>query len=106
MKNPKPWWHKKWDKTFECHLYETAVITPKTHVSFNDMAKREIQEIIDFELKEQLAKYNLYANAQNQKLDNPLVSKQKIESLINHFAYEAKKMSEIKESLIKIKKSI
>ena len=99
----KDWWHKDWDNTFKIHLYETAVITPKTYRTFNDMAKEQIARIIEIELKEQIRRYNLYALAVNESMDQPHRSAHEIDKLIRHFQYKRERSGEIENELKKLK---
>lgn len=103
----KVWWHKKWDNRMKvAELEEFVVETPKYALRWNDIAKQTIQEIIDIELKEQLRKYNLYANAQNKVLDTPFEDEQNIQKLVNFFKNKSDKYIKIYNELQELKKVV
>jgi hypothetical protein len=105
--NKKPWWHKKWDNKIKiAQMNDFCIETPKYALRWNDIAKQTIQEIIDVELKEQLRKYNLYANAKNKTLDNPFEDEYNIEKLVKFFQYKSDRYIEIYKELQQLKKVV
>jgi hypothetical protein len=97
------WWEKQWDKTFKMFLHQETVVTPKFIKTLNDVAKEEIDFIVEKEKKNLTQNWNIYANANNRRLEKPHENKKEIEKLVKHFEYEIIKMHEVVGALKQLK---
>ena len=80
------WWHKEWDRTFSKLLGETAIYLGKG-ISFNDIAKQRIEEIVQRELWFLTKRHNLVAIAIERSGEKNKNGVEQVKKLIGDFEW-------------------
>lgn len=81
----KAWWEKDWDGTFKKILKEPAIFFGNNPLTFNEIAKQKIHEIVNKEIRMMCDKHNLIALAVDRAGRKNKEGIKKVRSLIGIF---------------------
>lgn len=84
-KKTKAWWEKDWDSTFKKMLKEPAIFFGSNPLTFNDIAKQKIHEIVRKEIRMMCDRHNLIVLAVDRAGRKNKEGIQKVRSLIEVF---------------------
>ena len=81
----KAWWEKDWDATFKKMLKEPAIFFGIKLLTFNDIAKQKISEIVRKEIRMMCERHNLIAISMDRGGRKNKEGIQKVKNLIEVF---------------------